>query len=296
MDMYNQENHNSFVFQNIAWWYRSLRLLLKDPCEINKFYKESSNISHVTKSCQDRERNVLHKLELAHEYFQVLKLLSSNPEEARKCARMAIVSSYYCIYFLSQAMICAVDRSEQYSHMGVAKSFYNHIAKKKGHIVEPFSFTTSSFIESIYQQDIKQLNVNAFNNCKPNTVEEAYSCCIAFLRTTADFYRKEKEKKIKKDKGILSFRPKEKQLVRNIELQKLGGCCFLHQAYRFRCKANYKDIHVKYYEHNCVINEMLNDLVAISNNYFHATLCFCIKKFDSNRFQESIDQFINIDY
>src|SRR5690606_9636410 len=74
----------------------------------------------------------------------------------------------------------------------------------------------------------------------------AEGMCCSYLSGTADWYREKEEKKIKnskeyKEAGYQHFKSKAAQQLRDSVLSN-KSCCFLHEAFRYRGKSNYRDV------------------------------------------------------
>ena len=85
-----------------------------------------------------------------------------------------------------------------------------------------------------------------YNNKKPKTVDVACGACCSRLERTTDTCREKEEYRIRclkefREKGFDNFRKKEARQIRDSYLAK-KSCGFLHEAYRFRIKPNYRDV------------------------------------------------------
>jgi hypothetical protein len=82
----------------------------------------------------------------------------------------------------------------------------------------------------------------------PKTVTEFYGCAVSYLKGTADHLREDREREIKRKNRLPDFRKKDAREVRDRGLAE-RGVCFLHQAFRLRGKANYRDAIYMSYKH-----------------------------------------------
>jgi len=74
----------------------------------------------------------------------------------------------------------------------------------------------------------------------------AAGICCSYLSGTAEWYRKKVEINIKgskdfKEKKYANFKSSGARKLRDSILSQ-KSCCFLHEAYRYRGKSNYRDI------------------------------------------------------
>ncbi|MEY9593066.1 hypothetical protein ABIA06_005357 [Bradyrhizobium yuanmingense] len=79
----------------------------------------------------------------------------------------------------------------------------------------------------------------------PTTAQEAWGCCAEYLSGTAGWERSNVEERVRetaqfKALGVSDFRTKAARELRDISYV-LRGISFLHQASRYRGKANYRD-------------------------------------------------------
>lgn len=80
---------------------------------------------------------------------------------------------------------------------------------------------------------------------KPTTAQEAWGCCAEYLSGTAGWERSNVEERVRetaqfKALGVSDFRTKAARELRDISYAR-RGISFLHQASRYRGKANYRD-------------------------------------------------------
>ena len=104
-------------------------------------------------------------------------------------------------------------------------------------------------------------------NQYPESHDSAFGACISYLKGTAKWEKEILEERMKKDKefkslGVSNFRKKVAREYRDRKLQG-KGTAFLHQAFRFRGKANYRDaIYLSYGKENTAgISDIISNLL-----------------------------------
>jgi hypothetical protein len=160
-------------------------------------------------------------------------------------ARVAIMAWYYDIYCAASAMIAAKDGTQQQDHSGTANAWDRQIVAN-GLPIAPFNYRITTLENPAAEQELATLRgSNKFNvNSRPSTPAEAVGACISYLSGTRDYREWQIGEALKQKElrqlGLTNFRTRQAQQLRNKRLRgkSLG---FLHQAFRYRGKANYRD-------------------------------------------------------
>jgi hypothetical protein len=159
--------------------------------------------------------------------------------------RVAIMAWYYGVYCAASAMIAAQDGTQQQDHAGTANAWDRQIVAN-GFALAPFSYRLTTLENPAAQQELAMLRgSNTFDvNSRPSNPTEAYGACISYLSGTRDYREWQvcealKEKELPR-LGLTNFRTRQARDLRDDRLRgKTLG--FLHQAFRYRGKANYRD-------------------------------------------------------
>jgi hypothetical protein len=191
------------------------------------------------------ENTILEQLFFALHQLAALEALRSVPRRA-DVARVGIVTWYYGIYYAGSAMIAAQDGSFQDDHSGTANSWDRHFAAR-GLAMPPFEMRLSALIEKRAKAEVAALRAGNNHDLKivALTPADAVGACCAYLSGTAGWYRWRATEDLRHAKefkvlGVSDFRKKAAQQLRD---QRLGrkSVGFLHQAFRYRGKANYRE-------------------------------------------------------
>lgn len=185
-------------------------------------------------------------------YFMGLQYLSGlfqmkQSDSPSVLARTAAVTWYYGIYFGSHAMIAAQDGNTQpKNHAASCKAYYQQLVRNN-RVVGPFEGHTTTLVKATYENEVATRYGATANAAlvRPTNLAISRAIGYAYIKGSADWYRKKEEAVIIKqsDNGTIypDFRTKAARGFRDGRLAAKGGCGFLHQAYRFRGKANYRD-------------------------------------------------------
>lgn len=131
-------------------------------------------------------------------------------------------------------------------------------------------------------------------------IDEAHRCLCGYLSGTRDWWagRLEEEIKASKDfqiQGFSNFRKKAAQQIRDKRLGK-HSLSFLHQAIRFRGKANYRE--ALYLAHGVSVESTISDFIEDMADVLEAFLAmagaFAFQKIGSelsSDFLEDLDKF-----
>jgi hypothetical protein len=160
--------------------------------------------------------------------------------------RAAIVSWYYGIYSAASAMVAAADGSSQSTHNGTANAWGRQIVDN-GLALEPFGCALSTLVKKDYEAELELFRGgNKYTlNDPPVDRSSALGGCISYLKGTAQRAREIREERIKSTSGfkklnLPNFRTKKAREFRDAILAG-KPTNFLHQAIRYRGKANYRD-------------------------------------------------------
>lgn len=274
-----------FSFQGTAHWMRGLALLVEDSgfssAELSLKYQRVRRRASPATEADTRV------FEFIFMSFQNLSGLGAMCESGYPSdfVRSAIVAWYYGLYYSASAMLAAADGSVQEEHRGTANAWDRQVVQNKL-IPYPFDIRVPTLVKKDYEAEIKRLrgsNPSALVH-EPMDRDQAFGACLSYLKGTAEYERGRAEERIKTHKnfkslGVTDFRTKAARSVRDVYLRdKTTG--FLHQAFRYRGKANYRDALYLGYgtEYTTSLERLLCDLRTVLSAFAKASAHFCARR------------------
>lgn len=234
-----------FALPSTINWMRALALLITDRglgfTSARAFYGSTAKRSF---SAQE-ENTILEQLFFALHQLAALEAFRAVPRRA-DVARMGIVTWYYGIYYAASAMVAAQDGSMQDDHTSTANSWDRNFPERRL-AMPPFDLRVSTLIEKSTKAEIAILRAGNTSDLKTESTTplDAGGACCAYLSGTSNWYRWRTTEDLRlakefKGLGVSDFRTKAAQQLRD---QRLGrkSVSFLHQAIRYRGKANYRE-------------------------------------------------------
>ena len=208
-----------------------------------------------------------------------------NVQPCADVARIAILAWYYGISNAASAMIAAQSGSFQEDHAGTARLWDSDIAARSL-AIEPFSWRVSSLVEAAYSSEVRAYRGGSVGNLqvKPNTVIDAIGVAAGYLsgsakwyawKTTEDVRRSTEYKKL----GVSDFRTKVARALRDARLsQRSMG--FVHQASRYRGKANYREALFLAYGNGTegILKDFVADQASVLRAFLAMTGAFSSRK------------------
>jgi len=191
-------------------------------------------------------------------------------------------------------MIACFNSSYQENHTSTAKAF--HELSKQGLLMHPFGFRicdlTKCSVKSAISEYSESYNGKTLaSDYYPTSVESALNCTLSYLKGTADYLTWQTEERLKKDRGYENFRTKEAQQARDQSLAK-KKVNFLHQAFRYRGKANYRDcIYLIANAEYQRLEDFIADLEYVAHKFFAMSAFYVSKKVDNEIWTEFINSF-----
>lgn len=274
-----------FSFRGIAYWMRALALLIED---------EGFNSEALAIKYQGVKRRVpaiiaadTRVFQFSFMAFQNLSALSVIHEAGYPSdfIRNAIVAWYYGLYYAASAMVAAADGSVQEDHRGTANSWDRQIVQNHW-IPFPFDLRLSTLVKRDCDSQMEQLRGKNPSTLQyqPTNCDEAYGACLSSLKGTVEYERERAEESIKTHKdfkqlNVPNFRTRMARETRDKYLNK-KVVCFLHQAYRHRGKAHYRDALYLGYdtEHTNVLKSMITDLHSVLHAFLKASANYCARR------------------
>lgn len=174
-----------------------------------------------------------------------LAALSSVPNKA-DVARVGIVAWYYGVYGAASAMIAAADGSFPQTHAATAQQWDRQFAASRL-VMVPFADRLTTLVAADIEQELIPIRARGKHplTAKPTTLEQAWGCHAEYLSGTAKWERWNQEVRLRQRPdfialGVDDFRTKQARILRDNWLSG-RGVGFLHEASRYRGKANYRD-------------------------------------------------------
>lgn len=234
-----------FALPSTVHWMRALAILAVDQkldfAAGRTFYGKVQ-----ARGMPERELNtVCEQLLFVLNQIAALQALASAPNKA-DVARTAIVAWYYGVYSAASAMTAAMDGSFQDNHAETAKKWQERFPAKNL-AMHPFADCLSSILPSTADAELAPVRARGQHHLvdKPATAQEAWGCCAEYLSGTAGWERWNVEERVRdtaafKALGVSDFRTKAARELRDAGYAR-RAIAFLHQASRYRGKANYRD-------------------------------------------------------
>jgi len=235
-----------FALPSTVNWMRALALLVSDAKL--SFTDAAKTYSGVQKRQMKvhEENTIFEQMIFAAHQLSALEAMQKVPRSA-DVARVGIITWYYGIYSAASAMVVAQDGSFQDDHTGTASCWDQQIAAR-GFAVSPFALRVSSLVKTESSAQIALFpgrDVSTALTTTPLTVDDAHSACRSYLRGSVAWWGWRAEESLRASKefkslGVQNFRTKAARELRDTRLRS-RSLCFMHQAFRYRGKANYRE-------------------------------------------------------
>lgn len=234
-----------FALPSTVNWMRALRLLVED--EGITFGSADAFCSKQGKRSMDArvENTVLEQLFLGLHHLSALEQFREGTTAA-DYARVGILGWYYGIANAASAMTAAQAGSFQEDHAGTARVWDEQIASR-GLAMPPFRWRVSSLVESTYKREAVAYKQGSSGKLisKPETKAEALGAAAEYLSGSARWYAWRAQEELKRSPQfkaleVADFRTRAARELRDERLQK-KSVGFVHQASRYRGKANYRE-------------------------------------------------------
>ena len=285
-----------FALPSTVNWMRALALLVDgqgiDAIVASKFYSKVS-----PRNMEEKEANtIIEQLLFSLHQCSALHALRTIPRKA-DVARVGNVAWYYGVYAAASAMVTAKAGSLQNSHTKTANTWDIQIADR-GLIMPPFDVRISTLVKKDAKRELDQLlTVPRYNliGSRPSTPDEALGAWHAYLSGSVDWSYNNIKEKVKKSTdfrnlGVLDFRTKAAQQLLNDSLSK-HSMGFLHQAFRYRGKANYRDALFLGYGKSTetILTGYIDDLSKVLDAFVTCAGVFCSFRLGATVWDEFMD-------
>lgn len=189
-------------------------------------------------------------------------------------ARAGIVTWYYGIYGAASAMIAAADGSFPDNHRATAQQ-WDHQLAANGLVMSPFGDRFPNLLDATVKSELASVRSRGKHSLTitPTAAAQAWGCCVEYLSGTADWEQwniRERVRKSREFKALKvdSFRSRLAREMRDAWYSK-SSIAFLHQASRYRGKANYRDAIYLAYGRSvpAMLEGFIYDLVVVLTSF-----------------------------
>jgi len=214
---------------------------------------------------------------------------SANPYDG---IRAAIMSWYYTVYECASAMVLAASGDNAEEHRSTAKIFHAQIVAP-GHAHGPFSLHLSSIVQAEVDTSVATLRngSNAALVATPTSLSEARGALCSYLAGTAKYEQDRVVERVRnsrpfRDLGVDNFRTAAARQLRDAEFVK-QPVNFLHQAFRYRGKSNYRDsIYLTYgSDWSRQLRTFWSDLATVATAFFRMAMHYIQRRVERDSWE-----------
>lgn len=271
-----------FALQGTVHWMRALSLLVQaSPFDKQSTQPSYSSVQPSTVLTDPAVNTAFEQLLMSLHHVSALHAMRGREIDL---ARVAIMAWYYGTYCAASAMIAAREGTQQQDHAGTAKVWDRQIAAN-GLALAPFCYRLTTLENPTAERELSVLRGSNPHNlgARPLNPTEAFGACISYLSGTRD-YREWQVcegllQKELRQLGLSNFRTAAAKKLRNERLRgkSLG---FLHQAFRYRGKANYRDaLFLTYgYQVSGSLNGFIEDMETVLKAFIVMAGAFCARR------------------
>lgn len=284
-----------FALPSTIHWMRALAILTAhqgiDFAAARAFYAKVQ-----ARVLPEREFNtVCEQLLFVLNQIAALQALASAENKA-DVARTAIVAWYYGIYSAASAMTAAMDGSFQDNHTETARKWHERFPANNL-AMHPFADCLSSILPSIADLELAPVKARGQHHLvnTPCTPQEAWGCCAEYLSGTAKWERWNVEERVKdtqafKALAVTDFRKQDARNLRDAAYTR-RGIAFLHQASRYRGKANYRDAIFLAYGSSVPsqLSGFVDDLLTVSKAFASMAGGYCSMRIGKTAWADFVD-------
>ncbi len=284
-----------FALPSTVNWMKALALICADKSlsfsTAVQFYQSTSRrqmVMHV-------ENTILEQLFLSLHHLSALESMSRSTPTA-DFARVGILTWYYGITNAASAMTAAKDGSFQEDHSGTARMWDSAIASQNL-AMNPFDWRVTSLIEKVYKPEIAVFRGDSGGDLlhAPATTKDAVGAAAGYLSGSAGWYAWKYTEEVRNSKeykalGVSDFRTKGARELRDNRLgAKTMG--FVHQASRYRGKANYREALFLAYGTNTevALDGFVKAQTDVMKSFLAMAGAFCSRKLGKDIWNEFMD-------
>jgi hypothetical protein len=284
-----------FALPSTIHWVKALAILVADL----KLHFAAGRTFYRTvqpRNMPEPELNtVFEQLLFVLNQISALKALTAAPNKA-DVARTAIVAWYYGVYSAASAMTAAMDGSFQDNHTDTARQWHARFPAK-GLAMAPFADCVSNLIAGTVAAELAPIRARGKHSLvnTPTTPSEAWGCCAEYLSGTTGWEQWNIDERLRssrefKDLKVSDFRTKAARSLRDAAYAR-NGIAFLHQASRYRGKANYRDAIYLAYGTSVpsLLMTFVDDLVVVLTGFATMAGAFCSMRMGRAAWTDFVD-------
>jgi hypothetical protein len=282
-----------FALQGTVNWMRGLAIIVADEqisfASMQQFYA-GKNVPRNTRLPEPAANTAFEQLLMSLHHLSALRAMATANSDVN-LARVAVMAWYYGIYCAASAMIAAQDGSQQQDHAGTANQWDRQFAARNL-VPSPFSYRLTTLVKKDAAVELAAFKVDDTYrlSTRPSTRSDADAGCVAYLSGTRDYRQWQIEEELRPRElpklGVTDFRSTAARVLRDSRLtgRSLG---FVHQAFRYRGKANYRDALFLTTEANLatLISGYIPDLEAVLRAFLSVAGAFCACRLNPTEWQ-----------
>jgi len=286
-----------FALLGTVNWMRALAIAVDDEsidlASMQTFYSKK-NVQRNGGLSEPAANTVFEQLLMSLHHLSALRAMVRANSDL-DLVRVAVMTWYYGIYCAASAMIAAQDGSQQEDHAGTANQWDRQFAARDL-VPKPFSYRLTTLVEKTANDELALFKIdNSYRlTVRPVTRSDADAGCVAYLSGTRGYrqWKIEEELRVREfpKLGLSSFRSAKARELRDDRLdgKSLG---FLHQAFRYRGKANYRDALFLTFQGNLasIISGYIPDLETVLRAFVLIAGAFCARRVKPAEWQAFID-------
>lgn len=286
---------STFALPSTLNWMKAEAILVAS-CEVN-FRSAKMFYNRVQRKDlpEPQLNSVFEQLLFSLNQIAALRGMALVPNKA-DVARVGIVTWYYGIYGAASAMIAAADGSFTETHAATARQWDRQFVVSN-QAMKPFSDRLSQLLTSTVESELVEPRSrgNGGLTTVPTSDGHAWGCHAEYLSGTAKWERWNLEQQVRESKefkalGVDNFRTKEARTLRDQTLEK-KSISFLHEASRYRGKANYRDaIYLAYGKAvPSLADDFIDNLTTVLTAFSAMAAGYCSVRMGAQKWQEFID-------
>lgn len=262
-----------FALPSTINWMRALAILVGD---VGLDFKAArgfyANVQR--RNLTPREVNsICEQLLFALHQIASLQAISEVKNKA-DVARIGIVAWYYGVYGAASAMIAAADGSFPDTHAATAQQWDRQFPTNKL-AMPPFGDRLSTLVADGVERELAPVRSRGKHSLTstPTTADQAWGCHAEYLAGSADWEQWNIRERVRESRefkalGTDSFRTTAARTLRDAAYER-RSIAFLHEASRYRGKANYRDAIYLAYGKSVprLLEGFIDDLLAVLSGF-----------------------------
>ncbi|CAN5469277.1 hypothetical protein BH10PSE1_BH10PSE1_16540 [soil metagenome] len=282
-----------FALPSTVNWMRSLALLVENDITFASSKAHYAADGKRAMSAQV-ENTIFEQLFLGLHHLSALEQMV-DPSRAADFSRVATLGWYYGISNAAAAMTAAQNGSFQADHSSTARMWDIEVAAR-GKALGAFGWRASSLVEKTYKAEMQSYRQGSSASLlsTPYTHADALGAATAYLSGSAKWYASYATDDLRnsaafKALGVDNFMTKKAQNLRNEKLaqRRIG---FIHQASRYRGKANYREALFLGYGSSTgtILSSLVQDQATVLRSFLQMAGAFSSRKLGKDLWQEFV--------